>query len=85
MPTQLNEDVSETSTDLLGHYKFILLIRNQLLKTKPLKCADESELNNGHYKTLLNHLDYHYTQLMATFDILSNEVDLITAVYKTKM
>ena len=78
--TNLEQD-SKVSSDVLDHYKFLLLIRNQFMQTNPFKNQDE-ELKNTHFKTTFENLKYHYTELMSTLDSLSNEAKAITDIYK---
>ena len=81
----MDEKPETDTSDVLDHYKFILLIRNQFLKTNPFKNSEENshpELKNKKFKTIFDNLNYHYTELMSTFETLSNEASLITAIYK---
>lgn len=97
VPSKVEEPVVETkeneasvkqpaeSSDVLDHYKFILLIRDQFLKPHPFKKSEEDkhhELKCKKFKTVFDNLEYHYTQMMSTFDDLSNEAKEITAIYK---
>ncbi|CAF0722905.1 unnamed protein product [Brachionus calyciflorus] len=75
------DEDAQSKSDVLDHYKFLLLIRNQFLQTNPFKNDDES-LKNKHFKTIFDNLKYHYTELMATVDTLSNEAKAITDIYK---
>ncbi len=85
VPENLSEETSEDSvnysTDVLDHYKFILLIRDQFLKPDPFKNAD-ADLKCKKFKTIFDNLEYHYSQMMKTFDSLTNEAKDITLIYK---
>lgn len=72
---------AQSKSDVLDHYKFLLLIRNQFLQTNPFKNDDDS-LKNKHFKTIFDNLKHHYTELMSTLDSLSNEAKAITDIYK---
>ena len=86
---KINEnDVTEISesADVLDHYRFILLIRNQFLKPNPFKNTTEDqhvETKCKKFKTLFDNLDYHYSQMMNTFDSLSDETKEIMSIYKS--
>jgi hypothetical protein len=76
-------------TDLLDHYKFIRLIRNQLLSTKPfVNNLDEDPNNNDllkhnqDFKKKYDNLKYHFNELMGQLDVLSNEAKAITELYR---
>ncbi len=93
VPVKIEEDnkgeteevVLSESADVLDHYKFILLIRDQFLKPNPFKKSEEDkhhELKCKKFKTVFDNLEYHYIQMMNTFDALSNEAKEITTIYK---
>ena len=84
-PVEALPETSVQSSDVFDHYRFILLIRDQFLKSTPFKnIAEEqhSELKCERFKTIFDNLDYHYSQMMRTFDSLSNEAKEITTIYK---
>jgi hypothetical protein len=78
----------QQTQDVLDHYKFIRLIRNQFLHSNPFKNIEDldKELkNNENFQETLNNLNYHYTQLMCVFDTLSNEAKIITDIYRANI
>ncbi len=85
VPANPNEETIEScanhSTDVLDHYKFILLIRDQFLKPDPFKNS-HADFKCKKFKTIFDNLEYHYSQMMNTFDSLTNEAKEITTIYK---
>ena len=80
-----NGDLNAASTDVLDHYRFILMLRNQFMQSSPFMNVDEcsnKELKNKQFKKTFENLCYHYTELMSTLDKLSNEAKSITDIYK---
>ena len=86
VPSNPNEEISESctnhSTDVLDHYRFILLIRDQFLKPDPFKNDAGANLKCKKFKTIFDNLEYHYSQMMVTFDSLTDEAKEITTIYK---
>lgn len=83
--TNSNPPEESTSTDALDHYRFILLIRNQFMQSNPFINLDEyknKELKNKNFKKTFENLSFHFTELMAILDSLSNEARAITDIYK---
>lgn len=83
--TTNGKTVDAQPSDVLDHYRFILLIRNQLMQTIPFKNAEEynkNELKHKKFKTTFDNLKYHYTELMNILDNLSNEAKAVTDIYK---
>ncbi|RNA20653.1 hypothetical protein BpHYR1_006251 [Brachionus plicatilis] len=76
-----HEQDEQLNSDVLDHYKFLLMIRNQFLQVNPFKNDDEC-LKNKQFKTIFDNLKYHYTELMTTLDSLSNDAKGITDIYK---
>ena len=77
--------MSSSSTDVLDHYRFILMLRNQFMQSTPFLTMEEctnKELKNKQFKKTFENLCYHYTELMSTLDKLSNEARSITDIYK---
>ncbi len=81
--------ITEYSTDLLDHYKFIRLIRNQFLSTKPFGNNLDEDSNNNEllkqnqdFKKKYENLKYHFSELMGQLDVLSNEAKAITEIYR---
>jgi hypothetical protein len=71
--------------DALDHYRFLVLIRNQFLKSDSFQNIDELNskiLEKKNFKTIFNNLSFHYSQLMSTLDTLSKEAKAITEIYK---
>jgi hypothetical protein len=85
---QLDVNGQLQTQDVLDHYKFIRLIRNQFLHSNPFKNIEDldKELkNNENFQETLNNLNYHYTQLMCVLDTLSNEAKTITDIYRANI
>lgn len=85
---QLDVNGQLQKQDVLDHYKFIRLIRNQFLHSNPFKNIEDldKELkNNNSFQETLNNLNYHYTQLMNVLDTLSNEAKIITDIYRANI
>jgi hypothetical protein len=73
------------STDVLDHYKFITMLRNQFLQPNPFTNVDEissKDMKSKQFKKTFENLCYHYTELMTSLDKLSNEAKSITDIYK---
>ena len=71
-------------SDVYDHYKFIRLVRNQFLHSKPFNNVDDynSELKDKNFKKTFDELSYHYNGLMMILDHLSHEAKVITEVYR---
>lgn len=76
-----NDQLEQLNSDVLDHYKFLLMIRNQFLQVNPFKNDDDC-LKSQKFKSIFDNLKYHYTELMAALDILSNDAKTITDIYK---
>lgn len=74
--------LDDRTPDALDHYRFLLLIRNQFLKSNSFQNVDDKLLEKKNFKTIFDNLSYHYTQLMNTVETLSNEAKAITQIYK---
>lgn len=83
-----NEDISKVElpcTDVLDHYRFISMLRNQFMQPNPFTSLDEDsskELKSKQFKKTFENLCYHYTELMSSLDRLSLEAKSITDIYK---
>lgn len=69
------------SSDVLDHYRFIMLIRDQFLRPDPFKNPG-TDMKCKKFKRVFDNLEYHYTQMMTTFDSLTNEAKEIMSIYK---
>ncbi len=89
----MNKPVKENGTlhrtDLFDHYKFIRLIRDQFLSTKPfINNLDEDPNNNDllkhneDFKNKYENIKYHFNELMSNLDVLSSEAKAITEIYR---
>ena len=79
--SETGEDDDKTP-DALDHYRFLVLIRNQFLKSNSFQNVDDHVLAKKNFKATFDSLSFHYTQLMNTLDTLSNEAKAITAIYR---
>ena len=71
--------------DILEHYRFIILLRNQFTQAKPFlnNTEDENaELRFKNFNIIFNNLKYHYKELMSTLDSLSSEAKAIVDIYR---
>jgi hypothetical protein len=76
---------AQPPSDVLDQYRFILLIRNQLMQTTPFKNIEEynkNELKHKKFKQTYENLRFHYTELMSLLDNLSMEAKTVTDIYK---
>jgi hypothetical protein len=93
-----SESQEDNDSDVLDHYRFICLIRNQFLTNKPfhfnLKDKNNNdlpvkqlpnELQNDYFKKTFEAMQYHYKELMETLDKLSEESESITNIYKSNV
>ncbi len=76
--------VFKDDTDVLDHYRFILLVRSQLGQTSPFQTGarESAELRFKNFDRVFNNLRYHYKEMMALMDGLSKEATAITEIYK---
>lgn len=71
------------SSDVLDHYKFVLLVRSQFTQHMPFLNIDEHpELKYDHFRLVYNKLRYHYREMMNILDSLSSEAKAIMDIYK---
>ena len=71
--------------DALEQYRFIRLIRSQLLQAKPFSNVEEYNANvlkNKKFKRVYDNMNYHYRQLMTILDNLSTDARSITETYR---
>jgi hypothetical protein len=70
--------------DVLDHYRFILLLRNQFMQTTPFQtnAAESGELRFKNFDRIFNNLKYHYREMMSLMDGLSEEAMAIMDIYK---
>lgn len=71
--------------DALEQYRFIRLIRSQLLQAKPFSNVEEYNTNvlkTKKFKRTYDSMNYHYRQLMTILDNLSTDARSITETYR---
>ena len=76
--------IHPTESDVYDHYKFIRLVRNQFLHSKPFTNVEDynTELKDKNFKKTFDELSYHYNGLMMILDHLSHEAKTITEIYR---
>jgi hypothetical protein len=79
--------VDLTAADVLDHYRFILLVRNQFMQTNPFLNSEEDKHRellsaNANFKQVFDKIKYHYKELMGSLDLLSSEAKAIMEIYK---
>ena len=82
------KEEEESVADALEHYRFIRLIRSQLLQVNPFLNVDETNqrvLKNKSFKRTFENLNHHYTHLMKILDDLSNDAKSITQTYRANV
>jgi hypothetical protein len=79
--------VDLTSADILDHYRFIMLVRDQFMQTNPFLNSEEDKhrellASNANFKAVFDKIKYHYKELMGSLDSLSSEAKAIMEIYK---
>ena len=80
-----SDEDEEEEADALEQYRFIRLIRSQLLQAKPFSNVEEYNANvlkTKKFKKTYDSMNYHYRQLMTILDNLSTDARSITETYR---